>query len=673
MSANLPTESLRSVALNVASRAPRTAAVGDGLLWGALAVSEDILKDLSWLPRAPDDFRKQRRALSDKAGPIGQDLRFLATHQLSDSQLTQLAQSIADLRSAGADLSPLVPFRLGLVGNGTLDLLAPLLVASAVRHGIALEVVQTEYGQLMQEAMSPQSGINSGKCDAVLLALDYRALPGLGSPTSVNDALAFIGALREGFRQNGGAISIVQTFAPPAEALFGHIDRVLDASPRGALDRINTELARSVAASDDALLDVAAIAELVGLANWHSPQQWNLAKLPFDAAYAPFYADHVARLIAAIKGKSRRVLILDLDNTVWGGVIGDDGLEGIRIAQGDAVGEAFLAVQANALALRARGVVLAVSSKNTDSVARGPFREHPEMLLREDHIAVFQANWSDKATNIKSIANELSLGLDAMVFLDDNPMERDLVRRMLPQVAVPELPADPALYVRTLMAAGYFETIAFSEEDRKRADFYQDNAKRVALQASAGDLDSYLASLNMEIFFAPFDAMGRKRIAQLISKSNQFNLTTRRYTEADVAELEEDPDVFTLQVRLTDAFGDNGMISVIVCRPHGDDAWEIDTWLMSCRVLKRRVEQMVLRELVEVARRHGKKRLVGVYIPTDRNALVVEHYAELGFTQVATDATDGRTVWELDTATEVPEAPMTVHRAAQRAEAEAAQ
>lgn len=636
-------------------------------------MSDDILKDLSWLPRAPEDFRKQRRALSDKTGPIGQDLRFLATHQLSDSQLTQLAQTIADLRSAGADLSPLVPFRLGLVGNGTLDLLAPLLVASAARHGIALEVVQTEYGQLMQEAMSPQSGINSAKCDAVLLALDYRALPGLGSPTSVNDALAFLGALREGFRQNSGAISIVQTFAPPAEALFGHIDRVLDASPRGALDRINTELARSAAASDDVLLDVAAIAELVGLANWHSPQQWNLAKLPFDAAYAPFYADHVARLVAAIKGKSRRVLILDLDNTVWGGVIGDDGLEGIRIAQGDAVGEAFLAVQANALALRARGVVLAVSSKNTDEVARGPFREHPEMLLREDHIAVFQANWSDKATNIKTIANELSLGLDAMVFLDDNPMERDLVRRMLPQVAVPELPADPALYVRTLMAAGYFETIAFSEEDRKRADFYQDNAKRVALQASAGDLDSYLASLNMEIFFAPFDAMGRKRIAQLIAKSNQFNLTTRRYTEAEVAVLEEDPDVFTLQVRLTDAFGDNGMISVIVCRPHGEDAWEIDTWLMSCRVLKRRVEQMVLRELVEAARQHGKKRLIGVYIPTDRNALVTEHYAELGFTQVETDATDGRTAWELDTATEVPEAPMTVHRAAQRAEAEAAQ
>lgn len=633
-------------------------------------MSDDILKDLAWLPAAPDDFRQRRRALLEKSGPLGQELRFLATHRLSESQLTQFAQTIGDLRARQADLSPLLPFRLGLIGNGTLDLLAPLLVASAARQGIALEVVQTAYGQAMQEAMSPESGINTARCDAVLLALDYRALPGLGSPSSVDDALAFIGGLREGFRRNGGAISLVQTFAPPAEALFGHIDRLLDASPRGALDRINTQLARSVADSDDVLLDVAALAELVGLANWHSPQQWNMAKLPFDAAYAPLYADHVARLIAAIKGKSRRVLILDLDNTVWGGVIGDDGLEGIRIAQGDAVGEAYLNVQATALALRARGVVLAVSSKNTDSVARGPFREHPEMLLREDHIAVFQANWSDKATNIKSIANELSLGLDAMVFLDDNPMERDLVRQMLPQVAVPELPADPALYVRTLMAAGYFETITFSEEDRKRADFYQDNAKRVALQASAGDLDSYLASLNMEIFFAPFDATGRKRIAQLISKSNQFNLTTRRHSEADVAELEEDPETFTLQVRLTDAFGDNGMISVIVCRPRGDEDWEIDTWLMSCRVLGRRVEQMVLRELLRAARRHGKKRLIGVYIPTERNALVVDHYAKLGFAPMASAEADGRTSWELDTATEVAEAPMQVHRAAELTEAE---
>jgi FkbH-like protein len=235
----------------------------------------------------------------------------------------------------------------------------------------------------------------------------------------------------------------------------------------------------------------------------------------------PLYADHVARVLAAIRGKSRKALILDLDNTVWGGVIGDDGLEGIKIAQGDATGEAHLAVQRLALDLRARGIVLAVCSKNTDEVARGPFLKHPEMLLKLDHIAVFQANWNDKASNIAAIAEELSLGLDAMVFLDDNPVERGLVRKLLPQVAVPELPEDAAHYARTLAAAGYFEAIAFSKEDLMRAGFYQDNAKRAELQNKVGGVEAYLASLNMTITFQPFDSLGRARIVQLINKSNR--------------------------------------------------------------------------------------------------------------------------------------------------------
>ena len=334
-----------------------------------------------------------------------------------------------------------------------------------------------------------------------------------------------------------------------------------------------------------------------------------------------------------------------MDNTVWGGVIGDDGLDGIVIGQGDATGEAHLHVQRTALALRDRGVVLAVSSKNTDDIARQPFQKHPEMLLREDHIAVFQANWNDKATNIKAIAEELSLGLDAMVFLDDNPVERGLVRKMLPQVAVPELPDNAALYARTLLAAGYFEAIAFSGEDRKRAEFYQDNARRVTLQKQAGDVDAYLVSLNMQMTLQPFDDTGRARIAQLINKSNQFNLTTRRYTEADVAAAQQDPNAFTLQVRLADAFGDNGMISVLICRRQQDD-WDIDTWLMSCRVLGRKAETAVLQELITQARAQGIQRLIGRYLPTEKNKLVEDHYAKLGFALIDKRA-DGSAVWEL--------------------------
>jgi len=374
----------------------------------------------------------------------------------------------------------------------------------------------------------------------------------------------------------------------------------------------------------------------------------------------------VARLLAALRGHSRKCLVLDLDNTVWGGVIGDDGLEGIKLAQGDATGEAHLALQEMALTLRQRGIVLAVSSKNEEAAARAPFQKHPEMLLKEDHFAVFQANWQDKATNIKAIAEELCLGLDAMVLVDDNPMERDLVRRMLPQVAVPELPEDPALYARTLAAAGYFESIAFSAEDRERAEMYQSNARRVTLQKQAGDLDSYLASLEMEIVFAPFDRAGRARISQLINKSNQFNLTTRRYSEADVAAAEADSDLFTLQVRLVDRFGDNGMISVIICRPDagGNDrrrTWQIDTWLMSCRVLGRKVEQMVLREILMRAREEGIDTLIGVYRPSEKNAMVRDHYAKLGFAKLSEEP-DGTGIWTLACSTELEAAPMAVRR-----------
>jgi FkbH-like protein len=408
------------------------------------------------------------------------------------------------------------------------------------------------------------------------------------------------------------------------------------------------------------LLDVAGLAETVGLANWHNPQLWNMAKFSFSDELIPLYADHVARTIAAIRGKSGKVLILDLDNTVWGGVIGDDGLEGIQIAQGDARGEAHLAVQRLALDLRQRGIVLAVSSKNTDEVAREPFEMHPEMLLKLEHIAVFQANWNDKATNIQAIAGELSLGLDSMVFLDDNPVERGLVRELLPQVSVPELPEDPAYYARTLTAGGYFEAVTFAAEDLKRAGFYQDNAKRATLQKQVGGLDAYLASLGMTITFQPFDATGRARIVQLINKSNQYNLTTRRYTDPEVAEAENDPQVFTLQVRLVDVFGDNGMISVVICRPAKAGIWEIDTWLMSCRVLGRRVEHMVLREILDHARASGIHRLSGTYRPTDRNKLVVDHYERLGFMKVEEDGAS-LTRWELSVDDTDPEgAPMNV-------------
>jgi FkbH-like protein len=628
---------------------------------------QDLFVELAWLPRRPDDFAAQCRTAATAEGDLGDTVRKLATYALDAIALGRLTKVIDRVRADGRSLAPLTPFKLGILGNGTIDFIVPAFVASAARHGIALECFKSDYDQIIQEALNPDSRINRARPDAVLIALDYRGLPlrfipgdAAGTTAGVEGALDYLASIREALRENGCPISIVQTLAPPAEGLFGSLDRLVPGTARRVIEQFNIGLAGSLQGAHNVLFDVAALAETVGLANWHSPAWWNLAKLPFADEYVPVYADHLARLLGAIRGKSRRALVLDLDNTVWGGIIGDDGMDGIRVSQGDAVGEAHLTVQRMALALRERGIVLAVSSKNIDEVARQPFREHPEMLLKEDHIAVFQANWDDKATNIRAIADELSLGLDAIVFLDDNPAERGLIRQVLPQVAVPELPDDPALYARTLAAAGYFESVAYSDEDRKRAVFYQNNARRVSLQKKVGDLQAYLTSLNMEITFRPFDAVGRARITQLINKSNQFNLTTRRYTEADVADAERDPNVFTLQVRLTDAFGDNGMISVILCRPRDGHTWEIDTWLMSCRVLGRQVESMVLREILHHARARDIHRLIGTYRPTERNSLVRDHYSKLGFQLV--DTANGATTWQLDTATEVPSAPMKTRR-----------
>jgi FkbH-like protein len=627
-----------------------------------------LYTELQWLLPAPKDFSDRLKALVNSPGPMGRGLEALAKHGLDLNQLTKMANAIARAKTDGRSLDPLVPFRLAVLSNSTIDLVVPALVATAARRGIALEVIQPSYDQVAQEALTPDSKVNVSKPDAVLFALDYRALPlklSLGnseaSAATVQGAIGYLRALRDGIKENSNAVCIFQSVAPPAETLFGSLDRALPGSIRSLIDGINRELAEFAFASGDVLLDIASLADTVGLANWHDTQLWNLAKLSFSDELVPLYADHVARVVAALRGKSGKVLVLDLDNTVWGGVIGDDGMEGIKIAQGDAIGEAHLAVQRMALDLRQRGVVLAVSSKNSDEVARAPFEQHPEMLLKLEHIAVFQANWNDKATNIQAIAEELSLGLDSIVFLDDNPAERGLVRKLLPQVAVPELPEDPSAYTRTLAAGGYFEAVAMSAEDLKRAGFYQDNAKRASLQRQAGGVDAYLASLDMTITFQPFDAKGRARIVQLINKSNQYNLTTRRYTEPEILEVERDPEVFALQVRLADIFGDNGMISVVICRPLGSETWTIDTWLMSCRVLGRKVEHMVLREILKYARAAGIYRLIGTYRPTERNQLVVDHYAKLGFNKVR-DEESGLTEWELlvNSKTDWEVAPMCV-------------
>jgi FkbH-like protein len=336
---------------------------------------------------------------------------------------------------------------------------------------------------------------------------------------------------------------------------------------------------------------------------------------------------------------------------MWGGVIGDDGLSGIKLGQGDATGESFVAFQRYIKALAERGVILAVCSKNEDANAREPFEKHPDMVLKLDDISCFVANWEDKAANIRRIAQELNIGLDALVFVDDNPAERSIVRRLVPEVAVPELPVDPADYLRVLDSGRYFDAVSISNEDFQRTQYYKANAERRQTASAVGDIQQFLASLEMRGPIGPIGEMELERSVQLIGKSNQFNLTTRRYSAADLQAMIDSPDWETRYVKLIDKFGDNGLISVLLARQEGD-ALAIDTWLMSCRVLKRGVEQMLLNNVVEAARARGLTRVTGQYLPTAKNVLVKDHYASLGFTCVSD--TDGATSWELDVAAWTP-------------------
>ena len=622
---------------------------------------------LPWLPVKPQDFNARLAAAVAADAPLGPALQQLATHALDINGLNRLAKALRTARQAERPLRPLGPFRLGILSNSTTSLIAPALEATALRHGLALEAIEAPFGQIVQEALDPQSVLATAGLDAILIAIDVHGLALHATPgdpeaaqATLGAALAQLGTVRQGLRANSNAALIWQTVPRLPETLFGSYDFRLDGTHRWLVERFNRGLADDLP-PDELLVDVAGMAEALGLDRWHDPVLRNIAKLPFGQDFVPLYADHVARVIAALRGKSRKALVLDLDNTLWGGIIGDDGLEGIAIGQGDALGEAHLSVQQGALDLHGRGIVLGVSSKNEDAAARLPFREHDDMLLREEHIAIFQANWIDKATNLSTIADALTLGRDALVFLDDNPAERMQVRSTHPEIAVPELPGDAALYSRVLNAAGYFEAVAFSDDDRKRAGFYKDNARRLQLQSGAGSLDDYHKSLDMVATMQPFDAVGRSRIAQLINKSNQFNLTTRRYTEAQVAEIEADPARYTLQARLADIFGDNGMIAVVIA-DKGSDAWTIDTWLMSCRVLGRRMEEAVLCEIAGAARAAGAATLIGRFIPSDRNMMVAQHYAKLGFASVA-DAPSGETTWRLDlTDLTAPALPMRIVR-----------
>jgi FkbH-like protein len=604
-------------------------------------------------------MREEIAALPIEALPALQAARLLAQFGWDEPELRLLGRKIRTiLKSAPAHFpgearkQGLVPLHLLILSASTASHLTDALTGTAIRFGVLLQVTAAEYEEPESWLARNGEALKQNPVDFVLLASDNRMFK-LASPLGDDDAarqaievaLSQIARIADVARAATGKSVILQTLAGDPDTFQINMDLGLAGSPRHLRSEFNRRLADLARQASCLLLDVNGIAELVGQSAWSAARFWYAAKYPFAPAMVPLYADHVMRILAAQLGRSRRVLVLDLDNTMWGGIVGDDGMEGLALGTGTPLGETYTALQRMALSYKERGIILCVSSKNDETIALDAFRNHPEMVLKEDDIVAFRVNWDDKAANIKAIAGMTDLGLESFVFLDDNPAERKRVRDALPAVAVPELPEDPSEWIGVFQAAGYFEQASFSREDRLRAGFYKANARRAAQLERIGNHDDYLRSLEMTLSIAPFDQGGRKRIAQLIAKSNQFNLTTRRYSEDEVAAVQASSDAVTVQARLADMFGDNGMISTVICR-FKDRSLEIDSWIMSCRVLGRRVEEAILQHLVHEAKSRAAIDLIGRYIPTARNGLVKDHFEKLGFSKVNTDG-DGATTWRL--------------------------
>jgi len=443
-----------------------------------------------------------------------------------------------------------------------------------------------------------------------------------------------------------GALIIHNNFDLPRLMPLGNLEASESFGSVNFVLRLNAEFAGYARNHSRFLInDILYLSAQVGQAAWFRQSYWYNFHMALSPTASVALAHNVAAIVKSAYGKSKKCLVLDLDNTLWGGVIGDDGLQDLILGKDHPVGEAFLDFQRYVKNLKRRGIILAVCSKNDPENAKEGF-SHPDSVLKLEDFSAFKANWNPKPENIREIATELNIGLDSIVFVDDHPAERDLVAEQLPEVAVPNVGSDVSGFAEALEHERYFEVDKVVQDDLSRSAYYSSNAQRSACQARFSSYGEFLASLEMTAEIGPFLPVYLERITQLINKTNQFNLTTRRYTSGEVEAIAQDPDFITLYGRLADKFGDNGLVSVVMGQVL-DGTLQLDLWLMSCRVLKREMEFAMFDALVEQCQVRGIRKIVGVYIPSKKNSMVAGHYASLGFSPMGA-APEGRDLWCYD-------------------------
>ncbi|MBR7031353.1 MAG: HAD family hydrolase, partial [Prevotella sp.] len=535
--------------------------------------------------------------------------------------------------------------KIALLGDTATQLLVTAIKGEAVDRGINLDLYEGEYSQVERQLMDPTSELYEFDADIIIvfqsthkLGEYHSSLPMENQVLLAEERLSFITSLCENPSFANKKL-IYFNYPEIEDTVFGSYANKVESSFSYQVRKLNFELMNLARQYPNLFIcDIAGLQNLFGRQFMFAPNVYMTTEMVLSVNALPYVASRVVDIIAAIKGQFKKCLILDLDNTVWGGVIGDDGLEGIELGHGLGIGKAFTEFQMWIKKLKQRGIIICVVSKNNEETAKEPFEKHPDMILKLDDIAVFQANWETKVDNIRTIQGILNIGFDSMVFLDDNPFERNMVRENIPGITVPELPEDPAMYLEYLYSLNLFETASYSNADKDRTKQYQVEAKRVSLSKTFTNEADFLKSLDMVSTVSGFTKFNTPRVAQLSQRSNQFNLRTIRYTEADIESMAQDPNVIDLSFTLEDKFGDNGLIAVIIMKKLDEETLFVDTWFMSCRVLKRGMENFTLNTMVERARLAGYKYIIGEYIPTPKNKMVEQHYPNLGFSKIESES-----------------------------------
>ena len=578
------------------------------------------------------------------------DLTKIFTYPYDNELLIRKQKSLRRLLAAQVN-SSYIEKKIAILGGSTVDDIRNVSEIFLLRAGIKPTFYTSEYNKYYEDAVFGNTTLDDFQPDIIIIFTSFVNLINL---PDINDDVDTVNKKLDAefnryvtmwtkLNEKFSAVIVQNNFDLPFCSTLGNLDAAEIYGQSRFVEEINRRFAEySRSHANFYVNDIHGLAARIGLENWHNRFQYHAYKFAMNYDVMPVVSLNLAKIIRAVFGKNKKCLVLDLDNTLWGGVIGDDGVDNIQIGHETPAAEAFTEFQNYVLNLKRRGVILAICSKNENDIAESGFT-HPDSVLKLEDFAAFYANWLPKNENIRAIAEELNIGIDSIVFIDDNPAERQLVRDTMPEVEVPEVnPADIFSYIRVIEGAGYFEPVTVSDDDLKRNDTYRENKQRQILAASVESYDEFLKSLEMKAEIDSFKPIYFDRIAQLTNKTNQFNLTTRRFTRAEIESMAADSRYITLYGRLNDKFGDNGLISVIIGERR-NDAIHVILWLMSCRVLKRGMEQAMLDALVKHCT--GCKKIIGCYIPTKKNKLVENLYKSFGFTKI--EDKDGTTVWEL--------------------------